>query len=280
MAMETNIILAGVGGQGIVSISYVIDMAAIGQGLNFKQAEVHGMSQRGGAVQSHLRVSDSPIHSDLVPKGRGTLILSVEPLESLRYVDYLMPKGTVVSSTDPFINIPDYGDVERVLDAIGALENHTLVPADRLARQAGSGRAQNMVLLGAASPYLGLREELLEKGIIEAFSKKGEKIQKVNVDAFRLGKAAGQTYRDLLNRGFKSRHARLLIGRLQGARLDNDAIAPWKEVFERPIAAAILEVFASNTAGRIPTGAAIPASILAESGDLHARLPSLLFPAN
>lgn len=192
--METNIILAGVGGQGILSISYVIDMAALKQGLSFKQAEVHGMSQRGGAVQSHLRIADHPIYSDLVPKGRGTLILSVEPLESLRYLEYLAPGGMVVTNVTPYVNIPDYPKIETVLEAIGRLPHHIIVEAESLARKAGSARAQNMVLLGAASPYLGIREELLEASILEAFARKGEKVQQMNVDAFRAGKSAGQTY--------------------------------------------------------------------------------------
>ena len=192
--METNIILAGVGGQGILSISYVIDMAALKQGLEFKQAEVHGMSQRGGAVQSHLRIADHLLHSDLVPRGRGTLILSVEPLESLRYLDYLATDGMVVSNVTPYVNIGDYPDIEELLATIGRLPRHIMIEAESLARQAGTARAQNMVLLGAASPYLGIREELLEESIEETFARKGEKVQKMNIDAFRAGKAAGQAY--------------------------------------------------------------------------------------
>ncbi|MBI5545377.1 MAG: indolepyruvate oxidoreductase subunit beta, partial [Deltaproteobacteria bacterium] len=182
--METNIILAGVGGQGILSISFVIDTAALAQGLQFKQSEVHGMSQRGGEVQSHLRVCDRPIHSDLIPKGAATLVLSVEPLESLRYVEYLSPTGTVVASVDPFDNLPDYPDLERILDAIAALPSHSLLHTERLAREAGSAKAQNMVLLGAASPYLGIEEELIEGAIGKAFAAKGDKVQRTNVDAF------------------------------------------------------------------------------------------------
>ncbi|MFH0901298.1 MAG: indolepyruvate oxidoreductase subunit beta [Pseudomonadota bacterium] len=203
--MEANIILAGVGGQGILSISLVIDMAAVKQGLSFKQAEVHGMSQRGGAVQSHLRISGGTIYSDLVPKGRGTLVLAIEPLESLRYVEYLSPDGAVVSGVDPFVNIPNYPDVAGVLDAVASLPRSILVPAEKLARKAGNARAQNMVLLGAASPYIGLREEVLEDCIRIAFERKGQKIQDINVAAFRAGRDAGRAY---------------LKHRTSGARLD------------------------------------------------------------
>jgi indolepyruvate ferredoxin oxidoreductase beta subunit len=275
--METNIILAGVGGQGIVSISFVIDMAAIWQGLQFKQAEVHGMSQRGGAVVSHLRIADTTIHSDLVPKGTADIVLAIEPIESLRYVDYLSPKGTVVAGTDPFINIPDYPEVDRILDGIGTLPSHTLVAADRLARQAGSGRAQNMVLLGAASPYLSLEVELLERGIREAFAAKGEKIQKTNIDAFRAGKAAGEAYRACLSAGLSSRMARSLVGRLIGGSLAPEAIGLWKKVFSLPIGAGVLEVLTSPVAGRIQGSAEIPQAIAAADAGARDQLPALLF---
>lgn len=275
--METNIILAGVGGQGILAISYVIDTSALKQGLFFKQAEVHGMSQRGGAVQSHLRLSDKPIHSDLVPRGRGTLILSVEPLESLRYIDYLSPEGAVVSSTDPFINIPNYADVEQVLDAIASLPTHVLVPAERLARQAGSARAQNMVLLGAASPFLNLSDELLEDGIREAFARKGEKIQAVNIAAFRAGKAAGQAYRDCLEAGIASSRGRTLIGRLQNGQLQKEAVPLWKDVFNGPLAEPVCQALRSSAQGRIPGDAVIPQSLLKAGPAAHDQIPQLLF---
>ncbi len=139
--METNIILAGVGGQGILSISFVIDTSALKQGLVFKQSEVHGMSQRGGSVSSHLRVADHPLYSDLVPKGSGTLVLSVEPLESLRYLDYLSPQGLVVSGIEPFVNIEEYPQMEQVLAQLDVLPNVMLVDAHGLAREAGGAAA-------------------------------------------------------------------------------------------------------------------------------------------
>jgi indolepyruvate ferredoxin oxidoreductase, beta subunit len=275
--METNIILAGVGGQGIVSISFVIDMVAIWQGLQFKQAEVHGMSQRGGAVVSHLRVSDCTIHSDLVPKGTAKIILAIEPVESLRYLDYLSPEGAVVSGTDPFVNIPDYPDLDKILDTIATLPAHSLVAADRLARQAGSGRAQNMVLLGAASPYLGLKIELLERGIREAFAAKGEKIQKTNIDAFRFGMAAGEAYRACIKAGMLSRQARSLVGRLTGGALAPEAIPVWKELFSQPVGAGVLDVLASPATGRIRGTIDIPKAVAAAGNPSADQLPALLF---
>ncbi len=277
--METNIILSGVGGQGIVSISYVIDMAATRQGLSFKQAEVHGMSQRGGAVMSHLRISDVVLYSDLVPKGKGTLVLSIEPLETLRYVDYLGLNGSVVSAVEPFDNISDYPDIEKVLDAIATLPSHTLVASERLARQAGSARAQNMVLLGAASPFLGLGDELLEQGILEAFARKGEKIQKTNIDAYRAGKAAGEAYRKCVAAGIASRFARVLVGRLQGGALSPEAIPAWKEVFQGAAAGAVLDVLASAAAGRVLGTLDIPRSLPSAGAATSDALAPLLFKA-
>jgi indolepyruvate ferredoxin oxidoreductase beta subunit len=188
--MKQDIILAGVGGQGILSIAYVIDNAALKQGLDFKQAEVHGMAQRGGAVQSHLRISDRPVFSDLIPKGAADMILSVEPMECVRYLDYLSPEGIVVTSRSPFINIPDYPDIDKVLGAIETIKNRVVVDSDGLAKQAGSPKAQNMVMLGAASPHLILDEANLTEFIRVLFEPRGDKMVEMNLEAFDLGRAA------------------------------------------------------------------------------------------
>lgn len=188
--MKQDIILAGVGGQGILSIAFVLDHAALEAGLFFKQAEVHGMAQRGGAVQSHLRLSQDPIFSELIPKGQADLILSVEPMEALRYLDMLHLQGRIVTSQIPFINIPDYPEVADVLAAVIRAGSAVIIDSQTLAREAGSVRAQNMVMLGAASPYLILKEELLLDCIKILFAAKGKKIVEANLKAFRLGKEA------------------------------------------------------------------------------------------
>jgi len=196
--VKQDIILAGVGGQGILSIAFVIDNAALKAGLNFKQAEVHGMAQRGGAVQSHLRLSQEPIYSELIPKGQTDLILSVEPLEALRYVESLHPEGRVVTSQKPFINIPDYPPIEEVLTAVRDLSGEgrgIIVDSEALAKEAGSVRSQNMVMLGAASPDLILSEELLQEYIRALFAPKGEKLVEINLEAFRLGQEAAAAER-------------------------------------------------------------------------------------
>ena len=188
--MKQDIILAGVGGQGILSIAFVIDNAALKQGLDFKQAEVHGMAQRGGAVQSHLRISDQPIYSDLIPKGVADMILSVEPMECVRYLDYLSPDGIVVTSRSPFVNIPDYPVIDDVLSAIETVTNGVIVDSEKLAKEAGSPKAQNMVMLGAASPHLILEEANLKDFIRVLFEPRGDKMVEMNMNAFDLGKSA------------------------------------------------------------------------------------------
>jgi indolepyruvate ferredoxin oxidoreductase beta subunit len=160
--MTYNLILAGVGGQGILSIAFVIDQASLAEGLYFLQAEVHGMSQRGGGVQSHLRLSDTKIYSPLIPQGEADLILSVEPLEALRYFSYLKPRGTVISSRSPYLNIPDYPPLEDIYREIKKFPASLLLEADRLAKEAGSLRAENMVVLGAASVYRRLKKRILK----------------------------------------------------------------------------------------------------------------------
>jgi len=188
--MKQDIILAGVGGQGIISIAYVIASAALAEGLEVKQAEVHGMSQRGGAVQSHLRLSREHIWSDLIPRGEADIVLSVEPLEALRYIDYLRPDGMVISSRAPFVNIRDYPDVETLLSKIREIPRHLIIDSETLAKEAGSSRTQNMVLLGAAAGHLMVKEEDLTSYVKVLFGRHGEAIVASNLKAFALGRAA------------------------------------------------------------------------------------------
>ena len=188
--MEYNLILAGVGGQGILTIAQAISIAATRRGCFVKQSEVHGMSQRGGAVQSHLRFADHELFSDLIPRGQCDMILAVEPLEALRYVQYLREPGLIIASTVPFVNIGDYPPIEEVLEKITRFPNHVLVDADRLARAAGSARAVNTVMLGAASGFLGLDAGELDAAIAEMFGRKGESVVQVNQRACRFGRNA------------------------------------------------------------------------------------------
>jgi indolepyruvate ferredoxin oxidoreductase beta subunit len=186
--MKTDIILAGVGGQGILSIAAGIGLAAVKSNLHIKQAEVHGMSQRGGDVQSHLRISDKPIASDLIPNGSAHLIISVEPMEGLRYLPFLRKDGWLVTNTVPFVNITDYPETEEVIKAVEAIPNHIALNADAMAKEAGSSRSSNIVMLGAASPFIDIPFEKLEDGIRELFGRKGNDVVDVNLKALRAGR--------------------------------------------------------------------------------------------
>lgn len=185
--MKRDIILAGVGGQGILSIAAVIGSAALAQGLYVKQAEVHGMSQRGGDVQSNLRLSTEPIASDLIAQGGADAVVSLEPMEALRYVSWLKPDGVVVSSSVPVVNIPNYPVVEGILAELKARSGTVLLDVDALATECGTPRSANMVLLGAAAGAVGLSREALEEGIRRVFGPKGEAVVAANLKAFAVG---------------------------------------------------------------------------------------------
>ena len=259
--MEKNIILAGVGGQGILSIAFVIDHAAMDAGYEFKQAEVHGMAQRGGAVQSNLRYADGPIWSDLIPVGKVDLVLSVEPLEALRYLHYLRPGGRVVTSTTPFENIPDYPDHDALLDRLAAIDGAILVDTAHFARAAGNRRAQNMVMVGAAAPLLDFEDERLLAFVAKLFERKGDKLIRVNQRAFALGRAAGQFFRALTDGGVAKRDALRLVGKFTPDSLEaGDAAAlgaDWASALaaDPELLDHVLDETGAVAADRIPTGA-------------------------
>lgn len=190
--MKKDIILAGVGGQGILSIAAIIGYAAVETGLYLKQAEVHGMSQRGGDVQSNLRLSDKPIASDLIPHGKADMILSVEPMECLRYLPFLSKEGWVVTNTKPFINIPNYPEEKQLMAEIEKLPRHIALDAESIATELGTAKAANMVMLGAASPFLDLEYERLRDAISFFFGRKGEDLVKLNHDALEAGRKFAQ----------------------------------------------------------------------------------------
>lgn len=193
--MKSDIILSGVGGQGILSIAATIGLAAVANNLYLKQAEVHGMSQRGGDVQSHLRLSDKPVASDLIPFGKADIILSVEPMESLRYLPWLSSKGWLVTNSNPFNNITDYPDINEILNEIRKIKNHTIIDADTIAKDSGSARSGNIVILGAASPFIDIPYKSLEDAIRKLFGKKGEDIVNANLRALKAGREVSEGYR-------------------------------------------------------------------------------------
>ena len=181
--MKLDIILSGVGGQGILSIAAIIGEAALKEGLHIKQAEVHGMSQRGGDVQSNLRIASDPIQSDLISQGGADVILSLEPMEALRYIPFLSAQGWVVTNTAPFVNVPNYPEMEKIIADLNALPHVILLDVDALAKENRIPRAANMILLGAATPILGLDFDQIAEAVHRVFKHKGEAIVKMNINA-------------------------------------------------------------------------------------------------
>ncbi|MFI3299716.1 MAG: indolepyruvate oxidoreductase subunit beta [Rikenellaceae bacterium] len=186
--MKSDIILAGVGGQGILSIATVIGEAALFDGLNIKQAEVHGMSQRGGDVQSNLRISSKEIASDLIQKGKADLVIALEPMEALRYIEYLSPTGWIITNSAPFVNITNYPELEDVYAELNAFPRSIVLDVDAIAKEAKMARAANIILLGAAADYVGIEFEKLEDGIRRIFARKGEAVVDMNITALNLGR--------------------------------------------------------------------------------------------
>lgn len=187
--MKIDIILCGVGGMGALSSAAIISKAALDMGWYMKQAETHGMAQRGGDVQSHLRLSDEPIASDLIPAGECDIILSVEPMEALRYLPYLHNEGWVITNENPFNNIVDYPETDALMAELEKVENRIVFDADSIAKEVKNPRGTNMVVLGAASKYLKIDIEKLEDAVRGIFGRKGEAIVNANIEALRAGRA-------------------------------------------------------------------------------------------
>ena len=188
--MKTDIILCGVGGQGILSIATVIGEAAMKENLYIKQAEVHGMSQRGGDVQSNLRISSDPILSDLIAEGSADVIISMEPMEALRYVNYLKKDGWIITANKPFVNIPNYSEMEVIEKDLAKVSNVISIDIEELAQSNGIPRSANVILLGAAQKALGIEYEKLEEAIRRVFERKGEAVVNDNLKALEIGKSA------------------------------------------------------------------------------------------
>ena len=188
--MKTDIILCGVGGQGILSIATIIGEAAMNENLYIKQAEVHGMSQRGGDVQSNLRISSDPIASDLIAKGGADVIISMEPMEALRYLPYLNKEGWVITSSAPFVNIPNYPDIEDIKAELGKLPHVVAIDIEQMAKDNQVPRSANVILLGAAQKAIGIEYDKLENAIRNVFARKGDAVVEANIKALALGKAA------------------------------------------------------------------------------------------
>lgn len=190
--MKCDIVLSGVGGQGILTIAAIIGQVAVDEGLHVKQSEVHGMSQRGGSVLAHLRISSSPIFADLIAPASADVVIGMEPMEALRQSQYLAPGGVIISNASPIVNINDYPEVNDLLEAIRKFPKGFVIDGDAIAKQAGSPRSINMALLGAVANFLDFDPALFHRAIEAMFSRKGEDIVKMNITAFEAGSAAAR----------------------------------------------------------------------------------------
>jgi indolepyruvate ferredoxin oxidoreductase beta subunit len=261
--MKQDIILAGVGGQGILLMARVLIQSARKQGLQYKQSEIHGMSQRGGPVYSHLRLSESKIWSDLIPKAEADIIIGIEPMEVLRYAGYLSQKGMIISSTIPVKNIPNYPEIDSIINKIKSYKNHIFLDAERLAKEAGSTKSQNIAMIGAASHYLMIEKAHLIKAITELFSSKEKRIVDVNLKAYEYGREAAAFYRQCMEAGINPDYTYALSLKSSLENFTNESIHAWKEVAEKDIASgcAVLQAI-RNYNGLIPINTKIPQDIM------------------
>lgn len=247
--MNFDLVLCGVGGQGVLTTAYVVDHAATDAGLHFKQPEVHGMAQRGGAVSAQVRISSAPVSSDLISQGSAGAVLSVEPLESLRYTSLLAPDGWIITDVTPLKNIADYPDLPQLYEVLFGVTNLVTVDATRLAAKAGAVKAQNMVVLGAAAAHLPLPVELLEKHVTSLFAPRGDRVLQANLKAFKLGQVADQFRAALLAAGVPGRLVAQVVPRLgyEATPVPSEVVSAWAERLKKPDGAQVAaRVFASR----------------------------------
>jgi indolepyruvate ferredoxin oxidoreductase, beta subunit len=234
--VNCDVVLCGVGGQGVLSTAYLIDHSAVDAGLYFKQPEVHGMAQRGGAVSAQVRISDAPVASDLISEGEASLIISVEPMESLRYAKLLSTDGWVVTDVTPLQNIGDYPDLRKLYEVLFNLPHLLVVDATRLAAKAGAMKAQNVVVLGAAASHLPLAAAALERHIAGLFAPKGERVVAANLRAFRMGTVASGFSAALVQRGVQLAIVARVVARLDFAAtpVPDGVVKAWADRLVKP----------------------------------------------
>ncbi len=260
--MKFDLVLCGVGGQGVLTSAYVLDHAAVDAGLFFKQPEVHGMAQRGGAVSAQVRMSDGPVSSDLISEGGASLVLSVEPMEALRYAQLLREDGWVVTDVTPFKNVADYPELTKLYQVLFKLPHLVAVDAARLAAKAGVLKGANVVVLGAAASRLPLPVAALEKHISALFAPKGERVVKANLKAFRMGMAASAFGAALRVRGVQPSAVPQVVARLDFdvAPVDEPVVSAWAERLKKPDGAEVAaRVFRSRDL--LPLGPQVPARL-------------------
>jgi len=186
-----SMLLAGVGGPGVLRASDIICQALLEAGFDTKKSEVHGMAQRGGCVTSHVRYGQK-VYSPLARKGDVQILLSFEKVETLRYLDFLNPNGIIIMNEEevypPAVNLGIMEYPKDILQQLkGSFKDVIVVNAPVLALKAGNLKAVNTVMLGVVSRFLDVSESIWENVLSKSFT---EKLIKINVEAFRLGKEA------------------------------------------------------------------------------------------
>lgn len=187
----TSVMIAGVGGQGTVLASKILSLVAMKAGLDVKQSEIHGMSQRGGSVVTHVRFGEK-VHSPLVPAGAADYIIAFEELEALRCLPYLKKDGLFIVNTQQMLPMPVITGAaqypaEPVADMISQGLRVITLDASGIGLEKGDARAANLVLLGALSGALGIGEGIWHAAIKACLR---PNLLQMNMEAFQAGKEA------------------------------------------------------------------------------------------
>lgn len=184
----SGVIVAGVGGQGAITVSQLILGAAWKSGYYTLQSEVHGMSQRGGSVNAQILFDKKEVTSPVIMEGRGDLLIGLEPLETLRYLNLLDEGAFVISSVSPIKNMMTYPEIGKIIAELKKIPGVLLIDTEKLSVELDNKNAGNMILLGVASKHLPFEDNTWYEVINERFEGKSEVLIKKNIEAFEYGK--------------------------------------------------------------------------------------------
>lgn len=186
---KVDLLITGVGGQGAILASDIIGKAAVISGLPIRAAETHGMAQRGGSVVNHIRLGTDL--GSMIPKKGADIMLALEPMEAVRYLDFLKDGGIIIVNTQPIVPVTvtsgfaSYPEIQEILDVLSEKYIVKAFNADKLAYEAGSRLAMNVTMVGAVSGYLPIsKEDLIEsvKALVP------QKTVEINIRAFEMGR--------------------------------------------------------------------------------------------
>lgn len=186
---KLDLLITGVGGQGAILASDIIGKAAVNAGLPIRAAETHGMAQRGGSVVNHIRVGNN--YGSMIPKKGADLLLALEPMEAVRYLNFLKDGGIIIVNTHPIIpvtvtsGLTKYPEVSDILDVLSEKYIVKAFNADEVASEAGNRLAMNVVMVGAASAYLPIPKGILLESVKVLVP---QKTVEINLRAFEMGR--------------------------------------------------------------------------------------------